>query len=265
MSTILQALQKNKLAQAGRAPAIAQPPATSSPWKIALTLALLTIIVLLSVLIYLILNPNNVTPPTAVVAIESVKQSNNAVKISFDTQPLPRPSPAIKKEGPAIEITSSNIVTEVAQLPEEVVSVEITPLDSEEIQQPLITQQQVEYEDVPSDLKERFKLAVLLEDMEKNDGIAEEITYHEEVSDGSNIREMSGNFQDKVPLIHYDSHVYSSIAADRWIRINGEVLAEGDTDSSGLLELVEIQPQRSIFRLERQSFSIESLEDWKGY
>ena len=76
---------------------------------------------------------------------------------------------------------------------------------------------------------------------------------------------MSRGFQEKVPAIQYNSHMYSSVPEDRWIRINGKTLKEGGFDNTGLLELIEIQPQRSIFRLGRQSFSIEALTDWKGY
>jgi len=59
--------------------------------------------------------------------------------------------------------------------------------------------------------------------------------------------------------------MYSTVAADRWIRINGETLKEGDFDSRGEVELVEILPNQSVFRFGTQSFTLESLMDWQGY
>jgi len=131
------------------------------------------------------------------------------------------------------------------------------PVKTEKIQQ----EPEVE---VSEELKKRFELALLLNPIEEQSEIIE--NNDEEIfSDGTDIHQMSSGFQNKVSPISYEAHVYSSIVEDRWIRINGERLIEGDFDSSGQLQLIEIQPQRSIFRVERQSFSLESLDDWKGY
>lgn len=255
MSTILQALQKRKLAQAGGpAPITLQANETSS-WKTFISVVLLIIMVLLSILIYLLLNPRSASP-TAPQKNTEVAQTNNVVKVVFETQPLPTPVAKAKK---IVAVKVEKII--LAQ--KEQTTVKTTKI--KELPPIAITNEKIiDYGNATSELAERFKLAVLLADLEQNDNMMDDITA-EELSDGSNIREMSSNFQDKVPLIRYDSHVYSSIATERWIRINDEVLREGDLDSTGQLKLIEIQPQRSVFRLGRQSFSIESLQDWEGY
>lgn len=258
MSTILQAQQKNKLEQAGGPPPIIRQTNKVQPWKVLLGLALVTIITLLSILIYLLVNPTQVIVPAPIIVKEMQQQAepekdNSLVKVSFETQPLsiltpaPQPEPIKQKHS-----TPKNI---------EIKQQAVSQLSTK--QQETNIQSEVAYQESSEELKKRFDLAVLLSEIDDNELQSDEI--NEDNSDGSDIRQMNRGFQNKVPIIRYDSHMYSTIVSDRWIRINGETLKEGDFDSSGELELIEIQPQRSIFRLERQSFSLESLVDWKGY
>lgn len=255
MSTILDALQKSKLAQAGGIANIAQQHSQTNYWKIAISCGLLIIILLLSTLIYLQLTPRSEVPSnTAPLSAQTqLASENHLIKVNFETKPLPTPTPEIKRVPPVKKVAPVKLVKK----PEQVVK-----------SQPQINQKKdnkIAIEDVPSDLKKRFELALLMTDIEQNESPNEAFSESKSTTDGSDIHEMSSDFQDKVPLIRYDSHMYSSVANDRWIRINGEKLKEGEFDSSGEIELLEIQPQRSIFRLQRQSFSIESLTDWKGY
>ncbi|PKG40583.1 general secretion pathway protein GspB [Psychromonas sp. Urea-02u-13] len=248
MSTILQALQKRKFDQAGGPPPVIQQPNKALHWKIAASAALFIIIALLSALIYLLLNPRGeaqtYSAPTALV---QPVVNNHLVKVTFETKPLPVLVPKVKKVAPV----------KVSSKPKQVAK--IAPSREKGIEKSMAT------EEPSTDLQKRFELALLLTDIEQNENPTDEFTEEEGMNDGSDIREMSSAFQDKVPFIRYDSHMYSSVVNDRWIRINGETLKEGEFDSTGQLELLEIQPQRSIFRLERQSFSVESLTDWKGY
>jgi len=261
MSTILQALEKNKLNQAGAPPPIIQHEEKLGIWKIALSLALFIIIALLSILIYILLNPKTEPPILVSAPTELTPVNHSATKIIFETQPLPVPVIKEIKVKPTIKT-----VVEVEHEEPAIKPMQVTSAQGETYLEPIKEQSALDYDDIPSDLKERFKLAVLMTDIEENDhSIDNNASIEEEISDGSDIREMSSAFQNKVPPIRYDSHMYSSAIKERWIRINGETLQEGDIDSTGQLELLEIQPQRSIFRLGRQSFSIESLEDWLGY
>jgi len=249
MSTILQALQKSKFDQAGGPPPVAQSSIKVHKWKIAISLALFTIIALLGTLIYLLLNP-----PSEHLVNTKVNQPSSEqqlVKVTFETKPLPAPAKTVKAQ-------PIKIVDAVRK--EKPIAPPVTASEGNEL-----TQKVANDNEVSSDLKKRFELALLLTEIEQDKNHIEDFTEEEGMNDGSDIREMSSAFQDKVPFIRYDSHMYSSVVADRWIRINGEKLTEGEFDSTGQLELIEIQPQRSIFRLERQSFSVESLTDWKGY
>ena len=259
MSTILQALQKSKSEQAGNPPPIIQTDNNQSRWKIIISFAMFVIIVLLSTLIYLLINPYNGIKQE--VAIESPVvekiQKNEIVKVTFDTQPLNVIASQPEKFSPTQEIAPP--VTVATTIKPTQVEQQIALTDQSEPNQ---SQQDAEVSD---ELKKRFELALLLNQIEEEQTASIESNNEGEMADGSNIRQMSSSFQNKVPPLSYEAHVYSTVITDRWIRINGEKLIEGNFDSTGKLELIEIQPQRSIFRLERQSFSLESLVDWKGY
>jgi len=261
MSTILQALQKSKLEQSTSPAPVMIINSQPLFWKVAISTALLIIITLLSTLIYLQLTQRNETQPVVVElvknepVIESTPsiEKSHIIKVNFDTQPIDLLPTNVAPEKVVQE-------TKTAQAPQQAISATATSKPKE-----VPVQQSLDDIEPSNALKERFKMAVLLSDIEENEADSNNSAELETLGDSTDIHQMSGSFQNKVPLIEYQAHMYSSEQQERWIRINGEVLNEGQFDSTGELELLEIQPQRSIFRLQRQSFSIESLSDWKGY
>ncbi|MFT7052812.1 MAG: general secretion pathway protein B [Psychromonas sp.] len=255
MSTILAALQKQKSSAGG--PFV--PPLGAEKglfkWRVALLTSLLVIISLLSILLYRqligeangIKSQQSIAPDKAPDVIEAspklteviplvdsetaIKLTNTAPKavkeMTFATQPLPE----VEKPEPKI----------------------IVAPDAANLKNDL------DYSSVSDQMQQRFEIA--LQDTSQQDNVSSvEIS-----SDGRDLHEMASQFQKKVPSIRYDVHMYSSIAQDRWIKVNGKKLREGQFDAQGKIQLLEIQPNRSIFRLGRQSFSLESLTDWKGY
>ncbi|WP_413701211.1 general secretion pathway protein GspB [Psychromonas sp. KJ10-10] len=286
MSTISKALLKNKFEQMGGMPPVNQVQNKNIFWKVIFSIATLIIIILLSILIYLQFYPYQKVEATTTIVPEVVKApatkpeiDTTLVKMTFDTQPIP----VVKQEIKATQVPSKTkaIQTQAPQtaLPETpIVTSQPAPETNTFNDKPAVIAKEptlaeepeptLNYDEISEDLKKRFELAVLLTEIEQDESDVEgtsEDSFVEENSDGSDIHLMSSNFQNKIPLMRYDSHVYSSLATERWIQINGERLVEGSFDSTGKLEVIEIQPQRSIFRFGRQSFSLESLTDWKGY
>jgi general secretion pathway protein B len=253
MSTILAALQKQKLS--ANAHFVQQPEADKGllKWRVTLLISLLVTISLLSVLLYLQFTeeakdikkqapialdqaPNvlEVTPPTVnEMPVKITQKAPQAVKkITFTTQPLPdfeKPDSPIKLVADELNEGAANLNSEL------------------------------DYSAVSNELQQRFELA--LDESTKQ----HKLPSIESSTDGSDLHEMAQQFQQKVPDIRYDTHIYSSIAPERWIKINGNKLKEGQFDPQGKIQLLEIQPNRSIFRLGRQSFSLESLTDWKSH
>ena len=135
-----------------------------------------------------------------------------------------------------------------------------TKIISSELQsKPQTNQGDLDYSTVSASLKERFELALLAS--ENSPPPVQEAP----PVDNRDLHEMSDSFQSLVPIINYEAHMYSSDLNERWIRINGERMVEGMQFKDTQLKLVEIEPNKSIFRLGRQSFTLESLTDWKGY
>lgn len=262
MSTILRAQQKNKLGQNASTPIKMQE---NPVWKILILVGITLIVILLSALLYIRLMPT--VEPEAVI-IEPVLKSvlKPVSKIVFQTQKMPE-----KKQAQKVIYIASQPKQSVSPQKSDIKQVVIPTanVEAQEIEEAkkIAEKEQQEMDDVSDKMKQRFALAVSLTDDEdeitddniniQRDGL--------ESSDGSDIRDMSSSFQRAVPPISYESHVYSSISENRWIKINGEKLKEGDLDRSGQLKIVEIEPQRTIFRLGSQSFSLESLVDWKGH
>jgi len=266
MSTILAALQKQKASASDHF--VQQPAAEKGlfKWRVALLTSLLVIISLLSVLLYLQLigeTKDKKVPQTIaldkrpdLVEVEpevieaspelteviqpvdnemAIKLTNTAPKavkeMTFATQPLPE----IEKSEPQIIVVPDELNAGAVNLKND-----------------------LDYTSVSDQMQQRFEIA--LQDTSQQD----KVSSIEVSTDGRDIHEMASQFQKKVPSIRYDVHMYSSIAKDRWIKVNGKSLREGQFDAQGKIQLLEILPNRSIFRLGRQSFSLESLTDWKG-
>jgi|GEM_PF-2532882 len=264
MSTILRALQKQKSEQSHTMPAFIEKEG-SIKWKLALLASLLVIISLLAVVIYLLVNPVDREQPPAfsapVATLHSVNKEVLAIskktedklirKISFDLAPLP----TVSITDPLPEATAQ--LTEALESGAEqavVVSAE-KPVPADNFRQ------EIDYGDTSADLQLRFENALLISGAEDKE-VVEQV---QKEGDGSDIHQMSSEFQSKVPAISYASHIYSSVPAKRWVRINDEDLKEGQFDSSGQIEVIEIQAERTIFRVGRQSFSLELLTDWQGF
>ncbi|MFT6986326.1 MAG: general secretion pathway protein B [Psychromonas sp.] len=277
MSTILRALQKQKSEQLHTMSAFIEKDSGSLKWKVALFSSSLVIISLLAMVIYLLVKPINeaqkatlFTSPIALMdsekkevpAIPKKAEEKLVSKISFDLKPLPeavqieKPLAAIDAVQPKQGLDNQEIdAAPKEQLPL-VVSAEKPQASVEN------NKDQIDYSETSADLQQRFENALVMSDIEDKEIVE---PTREDSGDGRDIYQMSREFQEKVPAISYDSHMYSSVAKDRWIRINNEDLVEKQFDSSGQIQVVEIQANRTIFRLGRQSFSLESLNDWQGF
>ncbi len=225
----------------------------SQAWKMLLVGLLAVITLLLGVVIYLIVDPKPDLPPLEKVLAQSRldKQQDSIQRISFETTPLPayvEPKPQKKVVQQVKEkSTGENQI--------------VVSAESKTEQSLKQAEEDINYDSVSSDLQKRFEMALLMDEQEApvdNEEQDNEI-------ESSDIEQMPTQFQDMVPAMRYDSHMYSTVDSDRWIRINGEDLKEGEKLAGSDIQLVEILPQRSIFRLGRQSFSLESLTDWESY
>ncbi|MFT6925410.1 MAG: general secretion pathway protein B [Psychromonas sp.] len=264
MSTILAALQKQKSSAGEHFVPPSEAKKGLLKWRVALLTSLLVIISLLCVLLYLQLNgaaqDMKIQPPIAQIKAPDVLDVDpNVLKV----EPLEVAPPIINETAVKITKTAAKAVKEMTFVTQPLPEVEKPELSIKSVPGESTAAAKVkgelDYSAVSDDLQQRFELALF-------DSTGQDKVFSVEVnSDGRDLHEMSSQFQQKVPNIIYDAHLFSSIAKERWIKINGKKLKEGQFDPQSKIELLEIQPNRSIFRLGRQSFSLESLTDWKGY
>ncbi|SQD78939.1 general secretion pathway protein GspB [Moritella yayanosii] len=67
----------------------------------------------------------------------------------------------------------------------------------------------------------------------------------------------------QIPDINYSSHIYSSNAKSRSVRLNNRDLREGSWLSDDV-EILEILQNEVIMRVGVQSFSLQALSDWSA-
>ncbi|MGB0214519.1 MAG: general secretion pathway protein GspB [Alteromonas oceani] len=65
----------------------------------------------------------------------------------------------------------------------------------------------------------------------------------------------------RLPAMDFSAHMYASVPADRWVRVNGDDKGEGDWIADRV-QIVNIEAQRVILRFEDEVFSMTALTDW---
>ncbi|KGY13747.1 general secretion pathway protein GspB [Vibrio tubiashii] len=79
----------------------------------------------------------------------------------------------------------------------------------------------------------------------------------------SNLSHQAERWYGKLPAMNFQTHVYSSKANKRWVKINGVEYKQGDWVNSDI-ELVAIEPQSCLIRFRRELIRVPALYDWKG-
>ena len=130
------------------------------------------------------------------------------------------------------------------------------------------TEEQVALEDVSTTLKASFAEAVKATEQAHNnnefyfdsqqDNNTSPVSVESSLLD---ISELSQEDRAMIPPMTYQMHMFSSNKADCWVKINEQVLVEGDELVSGLT-LLEIRSEQIIWQLPTKRFSQNSLEDF---
>lgn len=68
-------------------------------------------------------------------------------------------------------------------------------------------------------------------------------------------------FQDQIPSLSFQAHLYSSDPEKRWIKVNGQAQREGDWLTPSL-QLIAIEPDRLVLEQNSQPFTLPALTDW---
>ncbi|MEZ8059301.1 general secretion pathway protein GspB [Vibrio splendidus] len=83
---------------------------------------------------------------------------------------------------------------------------------------------------------------------------------------GSQVIELeshSNSLSGVLPKLDLQTHMYSSSETKRWVKVNGQEVAQGDWIGQDI-QLLEIKPQSVIIEFNQQKIEIPALYEWKG-
>ncbi|WP_334019268.1 general secretion pathway protein GspB [Alteromonas sp. S015] len=65
----------------------------------------------------------------------------------------------------------------------------------------------------------------------------------------------------RLPTMNFSAHMYASRPSDRWVRVNGRQIGEGDWIADKV-QIVNIEAQRVVLSFEDELFTMAALTDW---
>jgi general secretion pathway protein B len=112
---------------------------------------------------------------------------------------------------------------------------------------------------ISADVLARFKKAITeVEDSPAAPPPVESVSNSKEVP---RIDQLPPWVMTRLPSMAFSAHMYASVDSERWVRVNGTRMVEGDK-IDGLIEIVRIEPQHVILNFSGQTFSMAALTDW---
>ncbi|NVD07481.1 general secretion pathway protein GspB [Vibrio sp. JPW-9-11-11] len=189
--------------------------------------------------------------------LESNVSQTVSIEVPFEYHVKPAPdfgSLAVTYRQPsdlAVELVEAELDSE--PLPEQPMVINETPvIESENGQADLL--QDLDLSGLSPELAERFE-AVLNSTPKVEQTDSDSMT--------SNLSHQAERWYGKLPAMNFQTHVYSSMANKRWVKINGAEYGEGDW-ISGRVELVAIEPQACLIRFNGELITVPALYDWQG-
>jgi len=110
-------------------------------------------------------------------------------------------------------------------------------------------------DEVPQALRDKFQFAIdSLKDSPK-------AKVQEYAAPARDIQTLDDVIQRQIPPIRFQAHVYASEPRQRWVKVNGKDLQEGQWITADI-QLKEITPQYVLLQTGRQLFSMPALSEW---
>ncbi|OLQ77500.1 hypothetical protein BIT28_02545 [Photobacterium proteolyticum] len=73
--------------------------------------------------------------------------------------------------------------------------------------------------------------------------------------------ELPASVQNRIPPLNFETHIYSSVANSRWVKVNGHEAFEGDEIAPGVV-LRRIEPRQVVFDFESYLIEMPALSEW---
>ncbi|MBP8227322.1 MAG: general secretion pathway protein GspB [Pararheinheimera sp.] len=128
---------------------------------------------------------------------------------------------------------------------------ELTPVDE------LLPAAELEQSEVSAELRGKFESALAAEDGSQRR--KQEINYHD--APAVDINQLDDLLQRQLPALRFEAHVYATEAKQRWIKVNGKDLQQGQWVTADI-QVKEILPQYVVLQFNQLQFSVEALTDW---
>jgi general secretion pathway protein B len=105
------------------------------------------------------------------------------------------------------------------------------------------------------------KINKAIADLDNNADVAPANPLASRYDDLPRVDQLSVAIQTQIPTMAFSAHMYSSNRQERWVRVNGRRLVEGDFIAQDL-QLVNIEPQKVILSFKNEVFTMNALSDW---
>ncbi len=219
------------------------PPTASSFWRnLALVLALILAIGAGFLAGYLFL-PHQSTAPVATVSAEA------------------EPPPAAMPVEIASLLATTNSAEAVTTKESPVVAepvVEVLPTAPAVVTVTTNTARAEPEPEIPAELRERFANA-LAQSAENTTVPRSALTTHS--APALDIASLDTTLQRQLPKLKFEAHVFATQPAQRWVKVNGKSLQEGQWITADV-RLREITPQYVLLEYGQQLFSMRALSEW---
>ncbi|KHT60998.1 general secretion pathway protein GspB [Alteromonas macleodii] len=115
---------------------------------------------------------------------------------------------------------------------------------------------------VSPELMARFNAAVEALDSKAQDNTPAEAQARVTVKDElPRVDQLPVRLLTRLPTMNFSAHMYASRPADRWVRVNGRQIGEGDWIADRV-QIVNIEAQRVVLAFEDEIFTMAALTDW---
>ena len=115
---------------------------------------------------------------------------------------------------------------------------------------------------VSPELMARFNAAVEALDSKAQDNTSAEEQTRVTVKDElPRVDQLPVRLLTRLPTMNFSAHMYASRPADRWVRVNGRQIGEGDWIADRV-QIVNIEAQRVVLAFEDEIFTMAALTDW---
>lgn len=119
-----------------------------------------------------------------------------------------------------------------------------------------VQQAELSASEVSDELKSKFALA-----LEETGSAPRRQSVTDHAAPARDINSLDELLKRQIPPLRFEAHVYATEPKQRWVKVNGKDLQEGQWVTADI-QIKEITPQYVLLQTGRQLFSVEALSEW---